>query len=79
MYMKKNLKELKVLNSQKIKNSIHARHLFTIWVDPKSRDDCMHKIQQSNIGVAVNFRAIHLLDYFKKLLILSLACFQMQS
>lgn len=51
---------------KKLKNSIHARHLFTIWVDPKSRDDCMHKIQQSNIGVAVNFRAIHLLDYFKK-------------
>ena len=50
----------------KLKNSIHARHLFTIWVDPKSRDDCMHKLQKSNIGVAVNFRAIHLLDYFNK-------------
>ena len=50
----------------KLKNSIHARHLFTIWVDPKSRDDCMNKLQKSNIGVAVNFRAIHLLDYFKR-------------
>jgi len=50
----------------KLKDSIHARHLFTIWVDPKSRDDCMHKLQKSNIGVAVNFRAIHLLDYFNK-------------
>lgn len=43
-----------------------GRHLFTIWVDPKKRDDMLHKLQDRKIGVAVNYRAIHLLSYFKK-------------
>ncbi len=42
-----------------------ARHLFTIWVDPGKRDDVLWKIQDKEIGVAVNYRAIHLLSYFK--------------
>ena len=45
--------------------SVHARHLFTIWVSPEKRDQFMYKIQRANIGVAVNFRSIHLLSYFK--------------
>ena len=47
-------------------NSIHARHLYTIWVDPKKRDDLLNSIQDAEIGVAVNFRAVHLLDFYKR-------------
>ncbi len=47
-------------------NSKHARHLFTIWVAPEKRDKILHKLQQANIGVAVNFRAVHLLTYYRE-------------
>lgn len=43
-----------------------ARHLFTIWVDSNRRDKLLWKLQESGIGVAVNFRAIHLLKYFRE-------------
>jgi len=42
-----------------------AHHLYTIWVAPERRDEVLHALQERGIGVAVNFRAIHLLSYFK--------------
>jgi len=48
-----------------LKNTKHARHIYTIWVDPKKRDQYLHEIQNQNIGVAVNFRSIHLMKYYK--------------
>lgn len=50
----------KVLSSTK-----HARHIFTIQVDPGKRDEILKKLQETQIGVAVNFRAIHLLTYYQ--------------
>ncbi len=47
-------------------NSKSGRHLFTIWVDPEKRDDILHKLQDKGIGVAVNYRAIHLLKYYRE-------------
>jgi len=41
-----------------------ARHLFTIWVPPQVRDRALHDLQERGIGVAVNYRAIHLLSYY---------------
>ena len=46
-------------------NTKHARLLYTIWVNPSKRDEYLHKIQEKGIGVAVNFRAIHLMSYYK--------------
>ncbi len=43
-----------------------ARHIFTIWVNAEKRDDLLMRLQNKGIGVAVNFRAIHLLSYYKK-------------
>jgi dTDP-4-amino-4,6-dideoxygalactose transaminase len=43
-----------------------ARHLFTIWVDPTQRDEVLKGLQQEGIGVAVNYRAVHLLTYYVK-------------
>lgn len=43
-----------------------AHHLYTIWVDPARRDALLHALQQRGVGVAVNFRAIHLLSYFRE-------------
>ncbi|MDP6683027.1 MAG: DegT/DnrJ/EryC1/StrS family aminotransferase [Desulfobacterales bacterium] len=44
----------------------HARHMYTIWVDPEKRDRYLHQLQKRQIGIAVNFRSVHNLKYFKK-------------
>ncbi len=43
-----------------------ARHLFTIWVPPARRDEILVGMQTRGIGVAVNYRAIHLLTYYRE-------------
>ncbi len=43
-----------------------ARHLFTILVSPERRDATMHSLQEGGIGVAVNFRPIHLMKYYRE-------------
>jgi dTDP-4-amino-4,6-dideoxygalactose transaminase len=47
-------------------NSIHARHLYTIWVPPAKRDAVLQGLQERGVGVAVNFRALHLLKYYRE-------------
>ena len=51
----------KVLPSSK-----SARHLFTIQVHPAKRDEMLRQLQEKGIGVAVNFRAIHLLTFYRQ-------------
>lgn len=58
------IKDLRILKT--IKNSKHARHLFTILVDPEKRDETLHMLQERGIGVAVNYRPIHLLKYYSE-------------
>ena len=43
-----------------------ARHLFTIWVAPQRRDAVLAGLQARGIGVAVNYRAVHLLQYYAR-------------
>ncbi len=47
-------------------DSKHAHHLFTILVDPERRDSLLSSLQGRGIGVAVNFRPIHLLKYYRE-------------
>jgi len=44
----------------------HAHHLFTVLTDPRSRDRHLEELQKGGIGVVVNYRAVHLLDYYRK-------------
>lgn len=44
----------------------HAHHLFTIWVDPEKRDEIILRLQERGIGVAVNYRPIHLMSYYRE-------------
>ncbi len=44
----------------------HARHLFTVLVDPARRDEILWGLQGRGIGVAVNYRPIHLLKYYRE-------------
>ena len=47
-------------------DSKSAFHLFTIWVDKGRRDDILQWLGKYGIGAAVNYRAIHLLKYFRE-------------
>jgi len=47
-------------------NSKSARHMFTILVPPEKRDNILWRLQEKGIGVAVNYRAIHLLTYYRQ-------------
>jgi UDP-4-amino-4-deoxy-L-arabinose-oxoglutarate aminotransferase len=44
----------------------HAHHLFPIWVPARDRDATIQALQAEQIGVVVNYRAIHLLTYFRE-------------
>ena len=41
-----------------------AKLMFTILVE--KRDKVLHELQDRGVGVAVNYRAVHLLDYYRK-------------
>jgi len=43
-----------------------ARHLFTILVSSEKRDKILWGLQEKEIGVAINFRAIHLMKYYRE-------------
>lgn len=57
------IKGLRLLKT--VEHSRHARHLFTVLVKPEKRDSILHKLQEKGIGVAVNYRPIHLLKYYR--------------
>ncbi len=52
-----------------------ARHLYTLWVDPLLRDQFLKALNDRQIGVAVNFRAIHLMSYYQKTFGYQRGCF----
>jgi UDP-4-amino-4-deoxy-L-arabinose-oxoglutarate aminotransferase len=43
-----------------------ARHLFTAWAPKGKRDAFLRYLQQKKIGVAVNYRAVHLRDFYRQ-------------
>ena len=63
-------KELHGLANVRILSTVpgvrHARHLFTVLVPPAVRDPLLWRVQNRGIGIAVNYRPIHLLDYYRK-------------
>lgn len=44
----------------------HANHLFTVWIPGGRRDAVIADLQRRGIGCVVNYRAIHLLTYFRE-------------
>jgi UDP-4-amino-4-deoxy-L-arabinose-oxoglutarate aminotransferase len=46
----------------------HAWHLFPVWISGGHRDAVIAELQSKDIGVMVNYRAIHLLSYFREVL-----------
>lgn len=48
------------------RGAVSARHLFTIWVDAARRDEVLASIQARGVGVAVNYRPVHLTSYYRE-------------
>jgi UDP-4-amino-4-deoxy-L-arabinose-oxoglutarate aminotransferase len=44
----------------------HAWHLFSVWIGDGRRDHVVQKLQEAGVSVMVNYRAIHLLSYFRE-------------
>jgi dTDP-4-amino-4,6-dideoxygalactose transaminase len=44
----------------------HAWHLFPVWIGNGKRDRVINELQSAGISVMVNYRAIHLLTYFRE-------------
>jgi len=44
----------------------HAWHLFPVWIGAGRRDRVIQQLQAEGISVMVNYRAIHLLTYFRE-------------
>ena len=42
-----------------------AYNLFTVWINEQKRDFILEQLGNAGIGVAVNYRAIHLLTYLR--------------
>jgi UDP-4-amino-4-deoxy-L-arabinose-oxoglutarate aminotransferase len=45
-------------------NTVHARHLVTVWSDGMPRDELIARLHEERIGAVVNYRPIHLMSYF---------------
>jgi dTDP-4-amino-4,6-dideoxygalactose transaminase len=58
------LKDIELLKP--VAGARHARHLFTVLVAPERRDEILASLQERGVGVAVNYRPIHLLSYYRK-------------
>ena len=48
-----------------LSNVKHAHHLFTVLVPSEKRDEILWGLQRRDIGVAVNYRPIHLLKFYR--------------
>ena len=51
-----------------VNSAVHARHLFPIWVAPQKRDALIQHFHKEGIPSVVNYRAVHLLTWFKNTL-----------
>lgn len=47
-------------------NTVHARHVFTIWIEDGNRDCIIEELKAERIGAVVNYRPIHLMSYFRE-------------
>ena len=59
-----NIAGIRVLKT--LPNVRHARHLFTVLVPPGKRDSLLSALQNRDIGIAVNYRPIHLLKHYRE-------------
>ncbi|MBF0353642.1 MAG: DegT/DnrJ/EryC1/StrS family aminotransferase [Alphaproteobacteria bacterium] len=45
-------------------NTVHAHHLYTVWIKSAKRDLVLQNLRKLGVEAVVNYRPIHLTDYF---------------
>jgi dTDP-4-amino-4,6-dideoxygalactose transaminase len=58
------LKNSKIKFPKVLNGTVHSRHLFPIHVGPDTRDKALQTLGELNIGVTVNYRSIHTLNFY---------------
>ena len=56
----------KIRFPKKLDGTVHSRHLFPINVGGNVRDNALVALGEANIGVTVNYRAVHMTGYYSK-------------
>lgn len=51
---------------RELPGSVSARHLFTIWAPTGRRDEMLGELQSNGVGVAVNFRSVTSLKFYRE-------------
>lgn len=49
-----------------LKNTVHAAHMFVVFVDPKKRDMVRERMYEAGIETSIHYPAIHLEPYYVK-------------
>ena len=47
-------------------NTVHSRHVYAIRVPAEKRDRVIEELKSNRIGCVVNYRAVHLMQYFRE-------------
>lgn len=47
-------------------HTTHARHLYTLLIDPANRDAFQRELHRRNIGTGIHYTAVHLQPYYQK-------------
>ncbi|MBN2004375.1 MAG: DegT/DnrJ/EryC1/StrS family aminotransferase [Anaerolineae bacterium] len=58
------------VESDELGKTVHARHLYTVMVDPAeagfTRDDVMRRLKDVNIGTGVHYVALHMQHFYRE-------------
>ena len=66
-YYQRRLRDIRNLSwPATLPDVVHAWHLFSVWIGDGHRDRVIQQLQNEGISVMVNYRAIHLLTYFRE-------------
>jgi dTDP-4-amino-4,6-dideoxygalactose transaminase len=62
----KNLPGVRIPAQAAGRGCVHAHHVFPIWIESGDRDEVLTALQQAGVEVVVNYRPVHLTDYFRR-------------
>jgi len=61
---------VKIPPETQAQNEIHARHLFSVHIDPQvtgvTSDEMMTRLHKLSIGTGIHYHAIHLMQYYRE-------------
>ncbi len=55
-----------VIRPASMPNTVHSRHVYAVRVAGEKRDEVIDSLKAEQIGCVVNYRAVHLMQYFRE-------------